>query len=329
MKPTIYLHIGLYKTGSTSIQATLFRNRAKLLAHGINYFAIGQNHSETLHPLFSGHPLGYRLNRLYGIDTQKKADRKNAATRKTLHRELEANKSERFIISGEDLVTLSMDGITRMRDELAPFAKAFRVIVYVRDPFAYINSAFQERLRNGENFEQIAAAPLGPGYVRIGQYNRVFGRDNVDIRLFEPERFPDGDLMADFLGAIGVDTAVGRELEVVRANEALSAEAAYLLNEIQRNYPGDRAGHPNPKRAGNIVQLLRGVPGEPFRCPPETFAAIAPLIERQLGWLRKTLKRNVFRDHPGDWDNTPRWSDETMAAVALLINDLAKRAGRK
>lgn len=329
MKPTIYLHIGLYKTGSTSIQATLFKNRAKLLTFGINYFAIGQNHSEMLHPLFSGNPLAYHLNKRYGIDTQRKADRKNAATRRFLHRELTTNTSPRFVISGEDLVTLSIDGITRMRDELLRFADGFRVIVYVRDPFTYINSAFQERLRNGENYEQIAAAPLGPGYVRIGQYNRVFGRQNVDIRLFDPAQFPHGELVADFLAALGVGSDIVEQIAIVRANEALSAEAAYLLNEIQKRYPGDRGGHANPGRADNIVDLLRRIPGEPFRCPSAIFAAIAPLIERQLGWLRKTLKRDVFRDNPGEWNDTPRWSDETMAAVALLINDLAKRAYRK
>lgn len=329
MKPIIYLHIGLHKTGSTSIQATLFSNRAKLLEHGVNYFAIGQNHSETLHPLFSGSPLTYHLNQRHGINTKRKAERKNSATRRTLRRELEANTSPRFVISGEDLCTLSADAVTRMREELSPYAGSFRVIVYVRDPIKYINSAFQERLRNGENFAQIAAAPLSPGYMRISRYNRVFGRQNVDIRLFEPEQFPHRDVVADFLGALGVDPDVRGQLNVVRANEALSAEAAYLLNEIQNRYPGDRSGHPNPGRAANIVQLLRGIPGEPFRCPPAIFSALAPVIEHQLRWLRKTLKRDVFHDSVPDAGEAPRWSDETMAAVALLINDLAKRASRR
>src|SRR3954463_11509047 len=122
MKPTVYLHIGLYKTGSTSIQATFFKNRERLLAHGVNYLAIGQNHGETLHPLFSGTPLTYHHNRIYGIDTERKAARKNAATRRALDREFRSNTSPLLVISGEDLVTLSKDGIARMKDGLAPYA---------------------------------------------------------------------------------------------------------------------------------------------------------------------------------------------------------------
>ena len=49
MKTNFYIHIGLHKTGSTSIQATLFKNRAALHEHGIHYLGLSQNHSTTLY----------------------------------------------------------------------------------------------------------------------------------------------------------------------------------------------------------------------------------------------------------------------------------------
>jgi len=324
MKATVYIHVGLHKTGTTSIQATLFKNRVRLRALDINYLATNQNHSETLFPLFCDHPHLYHMNRAIGIDTEEKAARHNAATDQALGQELENNTCSRFVISGEDLIRLTPKGIERFRQRFQPFAAAFRIVVYVRDPYAFVNSAFQQRLRGGATYEELIADPPKPGYRRIRKFIQAFGRESVDIRVFEPARFVNGDLIADFLTAIGAKAEIANGLEIVRANEALSLEAALILNEVNKRYPKAADGTPNPGRAADLMQWLAGIEGQRFRCPGAVMAAIEPLLAEDLQWLHGVLGERVFTAERQWEEPSPNWSGDTLASLGTLFNDMAK-----
>lgn len=330
MKSNIYIHIGVHKTGTTSIQATFYENRRKLKRHDINYFGIGENHSGTLYPLFCDAPHNYHVNRRAGIDTETKAARKNAATARALRRALEANRCSRFVISGEDLSELSPAGIARLKQTLAPHAARMRVIVYVREPYDYITSAFQQRLRRGSTYDELVANPPKPRYrMRLSRFIEAFGREQVDIRLFEPARFVDGDLIADFLAAIEAPPAVTKELTVRRRNEALSLEAARLIKEVNKRYPLDQSKRLNPARAVDLPRLLAAIPGQKFACPPEVYAAVALAVDRELHWLRRLLGEDLFKQPPPPTLSAPQWNEETIAALAIVINELAQRSAGK
>jgi hypothetical protein len=324
MKTNITIHIGLHKTGTTSIQATLFKNRDKLRKRGVSYFSLNENHSETLYPLFLSEPHLYRQNRLAGIDTPQKAARKNAATERALRRELAKNRSEHFVISGEDISMLPKDAIVRLRDMLTPYAHSIRIVAYVREPIDVITSNVQARLRLGETYEQIVAAPPYPGYGFIRPFIQVFGRAGVDIRIFDPARFTGGDLITDFLSAIGTDPAAARELEIVRTNEAVSTEAALLINEVNKHFLQTARHAPNPGRAANLADLLKTIPGTRFACPVEAVIAAEPLYREDLNWLRETLGGDPFPPQPKCESVSPRWEPESIEALAILINDLAR-----
>lgn len=325
MKTNITIHIGLHKTGTTSIQATLFKNRHKLRAHGITYFGLNENHSETLYPLFLSEPHLYRQNRLAGIDTPAKAARKNTATELALRRELDSA-GRYFVISGEDLSLLPPEGVARLHAMFAPQADRLRIVVYVRDPYDVITSAFQARLRLGETYDQIIAAPPNPGYGYIRPFIDEFGREQVDIRVFDPARFVGGDLISDFLAAIGAPAGLTQEIDVVRANEAVSNEAAFLIHEINKRYRQRGRGSPNSERAPNLADILESIPGEPFVCPPQAIAAAEPLFATDLQWLREVLGEKVFPPKYQTASSAPRWSPSTLSAIALLLNELAREA---
>jgi hypothetical protein len=324
MKANIYIHIGLHKTGTTSTQATFFKNRKALLAHGINYLPLSENHSTTIYPLFIAEPHEYRPNRLAGIDTPEKAAKKNAATEAALRRELDANNSNSIVISGEDLSTLPATDLQRLKDTLAPYAARFRVIVYVREPYATVSSIFQQRLRRGHAYERISRRPPRPGYPRIGAAIEVFGRDNVDIRIFDGAHFVKGDLIADFLTAIDADPDLAKELGIERANVGLSQEAAALLAAHNKVRPANSYAERK-----ELVEWLARIPGQPYRCPPEYLAAAEPVIQEDLKWLRTLLGSDVFAAKMPAPDTQNAWQDETVTALALALDDLVQGAGRK
>jgi len=263
---------------------------------------------------------------LAGVDTEAKAARRNAAVNAALLRELGRNTCSRFITSGEDLLALKPDAIAQLKQKLAPFAGDFRVIVYVREPYSYINSTFQQRSRAGATWQQIIAEPPLPRYRRIQKFIDVFGRDHVDIRVFERGRFVNGDLIADFLSAIGAEPELARALGPVAANQSLSHEAALILDAVNNRYPNSKEGKPHPERCPDIADLLRAVAGQAFRCPRAAFVGTWPKIVRDLEWLREALGERVFStDLPQEHDLPQGWSDETLASLATLINGLANR----
>lgn len=326
MKPAIYIHIGMHKTGTTSIQATFYANRRRLLRHDINYFGIAENHSQTLFPLFCDRPHAYIKNRRSGIDTEAKAARKNAATAYTLRRSLEKNRCSRFVISGEALSALSPAGVARLKATLAPYAAQMRIVAYLREPYGYMTSAVQQRLRDGETYEDLIAKPPLPNYrKRLSGYFESFGREQIEIRVFDPEHFAGADLIADFLTAIDAPAALARELPALRRNVALSLEAAWLMNAANKRYRRHSAAAPNPALFADLPELLAAIPGQRFALPPKVYAAAAPVIDEDLAWLHRQLGQTLFTRATPTERAAPRWNEETVAALAVLINDLAHR----
>jgi hypothetical protein len=207
----------------------------------------------------------------------------------------------------------------------APYAQRFRIIAYLRDPYAYVASMFQQRLRRGETEASIVAGGgMRPNYRSIGHYRRAFGAANVDVRIFDPSRFPNGDLIADFMAAIEAPAELTHELEVVRANTALSHEASLLAGALNKLFPLGEDRRQNPERAAALMETLAEIPGQPYRCPAEVIAASRPLIETELAWLHKTLGRELFSAKPPSSQAAPLWDEKTLAAIALRLNELAK-----
>ena len=326
MKPNVYIHIGLHKTGTTSIQATFYQNRRALMLRDINYLGIGENHSATLYPLYCDAPQDYHMNRRAGINTEVDAARKNAATARVLRRALRTNHASRFVISAEGLSHLSPAGVERLRQALEPFAARMRVIAYVREPYSYVTSTFQTSMRNGKTYEALLAQPPRPHYRRrLSRFIDAFGRDQVDIRIFDQKRFVGGSLVADFLDALEAPPSLVNDLKIRRRNEALSLEAAWLLNEVNKRFPDDPHTRLSPGRAVGLQQVLSAVTGQKFVLPPEVYAAVAPDVAKDMQWLHQLLGEKVFTDPPPAALPMPQWNADTIATLAILINDLAKR----
>ena len=210
-----------------------------------------------MYPLFCDAPHKYIQNLRAGIDNEAKAARKNAATERALRRALKANRCSGIVISGEALSNLSPAGVGRLKAALAPYAARFRVIAYVRDPYGYMTSAFQEHLREGADYDQLVAKPPLPHYrARLSRFIDVFGRDQVDIRIFDQAHFVGGDLITDFLSAIEADPSVAADLKVIRRNEGLSLEAAWLIKAANQLHPRSEKLRANPARAVKLPHVL-------------------------------------------------------------------------
>ena len=102
MKKQLMLHIGLHKTGSTSIQAALKgynKNKVRSIAFK------EANHSIPMYTIFSEERYNYHIWQKEGL-SKGDIDKKKNAYLNILIKEFKNNKVKTLIISGEDLSVL-------------------------------------------------------------------------------------------------------------------------------------------------------------------------------------------------------------------------------
>lgn len=321
MGTTFYIHIGVHKTGTKSIQQTFADNRDNLLARGINYLPGDPNHGPALISLLSDTPHEDIRNIRRHVDTPEKAAVYNAWTKHKLAKTLARNQSPKTVISGEAFSFISTEEIERLKKMLSPYAETYRIIVYVRDPYGYANSASLQRLKSGSVLGATDRKIPLPHYRRkLGRYIRAFGRENVDIRIFDPQRFVGGDLVTDFLVAIGESPQLADSLDVARANQSMSHEAAMILSETNIAIPSSIDGRANRERAFALHLYVADIDGEKFAIDPEAYLKHAAEAEADLAWLHETIGEPAFENPSPLPPSVPRWSEATVRSIKKVVS---------
>jgi hypothetical protein len=204
------LHCGLHKTGTTTLQQMLHRNRGALAAQGIFYPAPprGVGHNRFFHPGLT-HELQHALEAFF------------------------VSGAERLLLSAEDL---SQHFLDRARTEAIrdTFARVFDIelVLYLRR---------QDRLKESVYAEIVKRRFTGPietdaHYLldfrdRLARLEAAFGRDALTVRLYPEDAPCPALLVADFCAAAGIDAAA-LELDSTRHNSAFHRRKTLLLSEM-------------------------------------------------------------------------------------------------
>jgi hypothetical protein len=206
MHEQLTLHVGVPRTGTTTIQSFLAANRQRLCQQGT--FCLGPGSLQS-YPQVPGYCDEDRLRR--GLDE--------------LKQRLASNPADRIVWSNEsfshfDFVTNAARNPKIIERELP--AARHRVVIYLRRQDHFLRSAylqwgikykyypgpfldFKDWMRQtvGENFETLLEAGLDYSGL-IQPWADVFGRENLVIRPFERGQFLGGDLLHDFCSAAGL-----------------------------------------------------------------------------------------------------------------------------
>lgn len=277
----LIIHIGMPKTGSSSIQETLFAKGG----HGDFYYTdFGvANQGGKLRSYFSddshewpGHQASCRspdqvkaFNEAVGVEIEKVKAQGGCQ-----------------IISGEDIFHMDEAALSRMRDSFCESFDQIKIIGYVRSPASFMASAFVQFIKN-HNQTTLNVKQLWPQYrAKLEKFDRVFGRENVVLRSFDNGKLIDGDVVQDFCHFVGapIDTA-----EVCRVNESLSLEATAALFVYRREGPCYQPYPDKPVDNNRLVNLLAGFGERKLRFAD---SLIRPVIEREaadLEWIESRL----------------------------------------
>lgn len=231
----LVLHIGSGKTGSTSVQQFLRRNRRRLADAGVLYPRTPGERRHIRLGLFVrpdddlGKEVGWRRQ---GYDSPAEFRRDFEMD---LLREIAGSGLQRVLLSDESLYGASDGALERLRSFTDRVADGIRVVVYLRRQDDHLVSRYQEVVKVGETrrlaerVEQMDLSRTYDYYARLRAWRRVVEPTAIVVRTFEPERFSHGSLYRDFLDAVGVDVPVDALEEVAFRNRSMDAESVEFL----------------------------------------------------------------------------------------------------
>lgn len=261
-RPSTILHVGMGKTGTTTIQAWLRRNRARLLDHGV------------LVPTSPGRRRHTRLGLAVlpdathqPLDWRKQQEDSPAELRPVVERELreeiETTGAPRLLLTDEALCGIGEESVADLRRLLTPLTSSVRVVIYLRRQDEHLGSRYQQIVKAGLPVgrldERAAAAVDTPLYdyaARLRAWHDVFDPDALVVRRFERARFPGGSLLEDFVDAADLGVNLADFTPAPTRNESLDADSVEflrLLNRLRAEHGDAVADLPRPR---DVVRRL-------------------------------------------------------------------------
>jgi hypothetical protein len=304
------LHFGMHKTGSSSIQASLFR---KPLGEGFHYVDFGvDNPTGPILNMFQAPELRYKHLVARGARLGYEAFlAERGPRRERLSAELSGARARTLIISAEGLTLLSESELASFRDYIGQYVGAIDAFAYVRRPKEFMESMFQQQVKG--RLGSLDLRKLYPVYrQRFEKFDWIFGVEHVHYRLFDAEGFPGGCVVQDFCGCVGVPLAKD---QIVRVNEGLSRNAVallYVYRKYARAIGSDRYTIGQDKL---LVEELAKLRGPKLRFSWQVVEPVLKENESDLGWMEARLGVSL-REIPG-----PREPDAIHDEAGLLSLD--------
>ncbi len=214
MKKTILFHIGMPKSGSTTIQTFLDRN-ARALADRRVVFPPVPYMYPGVSQLRNGAYLSKHVH--YGDGTLNEGEEKR-------RRKEQNERMVSFLEQDYDMVILSDEGywsylcledalygeLADWNRQLAEHGITLKIILYLRRQDDFYESWWRQRVKDGAKvemwqtmLEQQMEPPLDY-YERIRRLGDIVGKENLAIRKLDPAELYKGNLAWDFLHAAGI-----------------------------------------------------------------------------------------------------------------------------
>lgn len=279
-----WLHIGMHKTGTTSLQSNLKRIDA---TDEWKYICIGGKlHMNTaFHAMFATDPFKYHWFSKQGISREALRER-GATLRTRLAAAIAATQQDTIIMSAEALPLIDRDGIARLKEFLEPLFDEIRVVGYVRPPVSYKISIFQEMVKGGRSRFDIVGIKIQ--YRRkFEKFDEVFGRDKVTLKKFDPGSFEHGCTVSDFFATLGL---VPPDRETIgRANESMTRGACGILFAYRKFGSGYGSGPGVVAENLRLIDVLLAMKGPKFSAARSMVAEGLAAEERDLKWVEDRL----------------------------------------
>ena len=293
---TIILHAGMHKTGTSSIQSSLFdeRNAPLLLEKGYKYLSEwGVNHDVPTSFLFFSDcdkdfnmiQNGYREN----------YDQLCTGFVASIEAVIKTSSADTLIISAEGLSRFTCKDFIRLknffRDNFSDIH--FRVVLYVRDPLSWHVSNEQTLIRLGIHIYR-----QGRNYFTYQQRLKPiidsFNKESIEIYRFE-DAITHGGPVSHFLGILGFEQREVDCFYITKENESLCYIVIEALNYLNKSIPievhrvnRNDNSFINPERNGIDIRPLEDIRGPKYDYNYMQKSELVISFKDDVLWLKKT-----------------------------------------
>jgi hypothetical protein len=276
------LHVGMPKTGSSSIQDYLGH---RLGDRRFLFVALGfANSSRSLLTIAGDNPENYPMNQRRGIDRQRAATLRSHYLRQ-LGRSLKRARlrGQTPILSAEGCWHLNYNELSRLKQYFCDFGSAVKIVVYLRSHLPWLESNFQQQIKCGNrpidpfNLDPVGFDDSEMNYLRnLDRLAEVFGESNLLVRLFSPSELVGGCAVRDFCSRVGIDEP---NPVVPRRNDGLSLDAVRFFYACTK-FGGTLVPH-GLRETNALIRRLQLLPGDRLRFSASVLAPVAEHLESQ------------------------------------------------
>lgn len=192
----IILHIGTPKTGTTAIQSAITANSDALQAADTVFISAGRHRAAH--------------NDLANSIRRKGTDHEFMdALQQEVASEVVKRPDGQILFSSE---IFSLIDATKIQAAM-PFLSEhpLKIIVYLRRQDRYAEAFFKQRIKNGRSvmpFDEFLTSRMGRRITNyntmLGNWTKTFENAEIVVRLYERDRFINGDIMVDFATLLGI-----------------------------------------------------------------------------------------------------------------------------
>ena len=348
MQRDLILHIGLSKTGSSSIQRVLAGQRDTLQAQGVympqspgwaNHALLPASLVNDSRILWGFHPGTWE-----GVTPAARI----ARFREEWAAELAGLPAwaKRCVITAEQIGGLlrADDEVLRLAADLRPHFASIRVVVYLRRQDQHAASAYSQWLRGGNLAEP--ELPEGgpaeqPEYDFGGLLDRfaaAFGDAAMCPRIFDRGSLAGGDVVEDFLQLSGISLPIPPEEPKKNSNLGISLEGQHLLLVAGRRVAAEAADDlwrdtPQWRRLAEAVGET--MPGRGWRPTRAEASAFMQRFAATNEHARSRFFPHLLTLFPMDFEDLPLEpllaSPDSLAPAALdvLLHEISNSAARE
>jgi hypothetical protein len=337
MIKNIFLHIGVHKTASTTIQNILFNERLKLAEAGILYpeFKAGDipicNHSIPFYSLFCKEPEKYHINVSLGFTTNEAIQQIHHNYRQQIKAQIADINGETLIISGEDIWLLATNELKNLKAWLTKITYAevnIRVVLLCRHPVSRFRSGLQGSVCSfGLPMEKAIERNLRRTlFYRnlITSFSEVFGQESIAVLKYEDAIRHSFGPAGAFLALVDKDLPDKIKLTLQHDNPASKYETFVLLNAINQTCYHTSGYELQPQRMAELNELFREMPGQKYILPQGLSKKVWEALSEDANWLCREFSlleyQFIDEDLKADADI---WRGQTLDCLRNLIPGLS------
>lgn len=224
---TLYLHIGAGKTGSSALQVWLNHHADALRKLGVHYPTWGAKLDD--YAITSGN--GRRLIEAVGRGEMA-----------PFLAELAKADSRKLFLSSESFQGFTDENLRELKNEAARNALHVTIIVYLRDVYDVVYSAYQQMIKRHLGTQTFREFALKRDKVQQFEVLAAYSRHFDDMRVFHYDSERKRGLEVAMCEALAVDPAKVPPMPSTKVNRSLDvgeAEWLRLLNQAYvQNFPG-------------------------------------------------------------------------------------------